>query len=261
MTVPAAYVDLAGRLAEASGSITRHYFRSLPEVGEKSDTTPVTVADWEAEVAMRKMILANYPEHGIVGEEGGAVRENAEFVWVLDPIDGTKNYASGSYQFGTLVSLLQDSNYVLGIIDQPILRERWLGVRGQPTTFNGKPIKSRKCDSLKNAWMYSTTPAMFKFEKLKLFEGLADQVQHSLFGTDCIGYGLLASGYIDIVCEAQMNLWDYAAHVPIVEGAGGVISDWGGNPLTLKSGGTVLASGDKRVHDAALKALAGSTFG
>ena len=101
---------------------------------------------------------------------------------------------------------------------------------------------------------------MFKSENLTAFEGLAGRVKHSLFGTDCIGYGLLASGHIDIVCEAQMNPWDYAAHVPIVEGAGGVISDWSGNPLTLKSGGTVLACGDRRVHDAALKTLAVSTL-
>lgn len=259
MTVPAAYVDLAGRLAEASGTITRHYFRSLPEVGEKPDSTPVTIADSEAEVAMRELILTNYPDHGIVGEEGGTVRENAEFVWVLDPIDGTKNYASGSYQFGTLVSLLQSSVHLLGIIDQPILRERWLGVRGYKTTFNGKPVKTRKCAALTKAWMYSTTPAMFKSGNQKAFEGLASQVKYSVFGTDCIGYGLLASGYIDIICEAQMNPWDYAAHVPIVEGAGGVISDWRGNPLTLESGDTVLACGDRRVHDAALEALDAST--
>ena len=256
MIVPAAYVDLAGRLAEVSGAITRRYFRSLPDVGEKPDLTPLTIADYESEVAMRELIQTNYPEHGIVGEEGGAVRENAEFIWILDPIDGTKNYASGSYQFGTLVSLLQDNIYVLGIIDQPILRERWLGVRGQSTTFNKMPVKTRKCDALKNAWMYSTTPAMFKNGKLKAFEGLAGRVKQSLFGSDCIGYGLLASGYIDIVCEAQMKPWDYAAHVPIVEGAGGVISDWSGSPLTLNSDGTVLACGDQHVHDAALKALA-----
>ena len=257
MVVPNAYVDLAGRLAEASGIVVRRYFRSLPDVEEKSDTTPVTIADRQAEVAMRELIQAKFPDHGIFGEEGDSILARSEFVWVLDPIDGTKNYVSGSYQFGTLISLLKDGVCVLGIIDQPVLKERWLGVKGQPTTFNGKPVQTRICDTLIKAWMFSTTPAMFKSERRDAFERLAGRVKYSLFGTDCIGYGLLASGHTDIVCEAQLKPWDFAAHVPIIEGAGGVISDWTGYSLNLSSGDTVLACGDKRMHDAALEILSG----
>jgi len=255
MDVNNAYVDLAERLAKVSGDIICRHFRSLSQIGHKSDSTPVTIADKEAEIEMRNIIRAQCPDHGIIGEEGGSLLEKAKFVWVLDPIDGTKNYISGSYQFGTLISLLQNGDYVLGIIDQPVLRERWFGVRGKPTTFNGAPVRVRSCKSLEEAWMYTTSPNMFDFGNHQRFERLAKKVKHSLFGTDCIGYGLIASGFTDIVCEAQMKPWDYAAHVPIIEGAGGIISDWKGNSLTLNSGGTVLACGDKRVHEAALTVL------
>ena len=255
MHVSETYVDLAERLAEASGKIVRRHFRSLSGVGEKQDLTPVTIADKEAEFAMRKMIQVEYPDHGIIGEEGGNTLQNNEFVWVLDPIDGTKNYASGSYQFGTLISLLEEGTCILGIIDQPVLKERWLGVRGRPTTFNADPVQARTCDELTDAWMYSSNPGMFELDNQKRFASLASRVKYSLFGTDCIGYGLVASGFTDIICEAQMKPWDYAAHIPIIEGAGGVISDWKGNPLTLYSGGTVLACGDARIHKAALEVL------
>ena len=258
MGVNKAYVDLAERLARASGDIICRYFRSLPQIGQKLDSTPVTIADKEAEIAMRKIIQAECPDHGIIGEEGGKIIENARFVWVLDPIDGTKNYVSGSYQFGTLISLLENGEFVLGIIDQPVLRERWLGVRGQPTTFNGEPVQVRSCTSLSEAWMYSTSPNMFEMDNGERFERLTKKVRHSLFGTDCIGYGLLASGFTDIVCEAQLKHWDYAAHVPIIEGAGGIITDWNGKSLTLGSSGTVLASGDRRIHDSALTVLSDS---
>ena len=260
MDVNGTYVDLAERLAEVSGVIICRYFRSLPKIDEKADATPVTVADREAEMAMRKIIHAECPDHGIVGEEGGSITKKTRFVWVLDPIDGTKNYASGSYHFGTLISLLENDSYVLGIIDQPVLKERWLGVKGAPTTFNGKAVQTRSCDALANAWMYSTSPKMFELDNHEKFERLTKQVKNSLFGTDCIGYGLLASGLTDIVCEAQMKPWDYAAHVPIIEGAGGVISDWEGNALTLSSEGTVLACGDKRIHNAALRVLSQIDF-
>ena len=255
MDVNETYVALAVRLAEASGKIVARNFRSLSGVEEKHDSTPVTIADKEAEIVMREMIQVEYPDHGIVGEEGGNTLQNNEFVWVLDPIDGTKNYASGSYQFGTLISLLKGETCILGIIDQPVLKERWLGVRGKPTTFNGSSVQTRTCHGLTHAWMYSSNPEMFQLDNQKRFSRLASRVKYSLFGTDCIGYGLVASGFTDIICEAQMKPWDYTAHVPIIEGAGGVIRDWKGNPLTLDSGGTVLACGDAQIHEAALEVL------
>ncbi len=256
MSAAAAFTELAGRLADASGDVIRRYFRNQPNVDDKADSSPVTAADKEAEAVMRAVLGTGFPDHGIVGEEGDSVREDAEYLWVLDPIDGTKNFASGSYQFGTLISLLKDGAPILGVIDQPVLRERWLGVTGEATTFNGEPMKTRACGALEEAWMYSTNPGMFRGAHETAFNSLAAQVKHSLFGTDCIGYGLLASGHTDIICEADMNPWDYMALIPVIEGAGGVVTDWKGETLTLDSGGTVLACGDKRLHALAIKALA-----
>ena len=256
MPAAAAYSELAGRLADASGEVIRRYFRNLPDVSDKADASPVTIADQQAEAVMRALLKAESPDHGILGEEGESVRQDADHLWVLDPIDGTKNFASGSYQFGTLISLLMDGAPVLGIIDQPVLGERWFGVAGETTTFNGQPIQTRACPALADAWMYSTNPAMFQGVAEHAFKSLAGGVKHALFGTDCIGFGLLAAGHTDLICEADMRPWDYMALIPIVEGAGGVISDWHGDPLTLTSDGTVLAAGDPRVHAFAIDALA-----
>lgn len=257
MNVPEPFVTLAERLAETARPIIRGYFRSGAAVSFKADQSPVTAADKEAEAAMRAVIEAACPDHGILGEEGDGVRTGADYVWVLDPIDGTKNFASGSYQFGTLIALVHQGTPVLGIIDQPVLEERWLGITGGPTRFNGKDVHTRTCDDLADAWMYSTSPAMFTGPDEPAFGRLAGAVKHALFGTDCYGYGLLASGHTDIICEAQMNPWDYAALVPVIEGAGGVITDWQGGALTLDSDGRVLAAGDKRAHRMAMNALNG----
>ncbi len=251
------YVALAERLAETARPIIRGYFRADAQLTFKADQSPVTAADKEAEAAMRAVIEAEQPDHGILGEEEVGVREDAEYLWVLDPIDGTKNFASGSYQFGTLIALVHRGTPVIGVIDQPMLDERWIGIAGDATRFNGAPASTRECAALSDAWMYSTTPDMFVGVNEARFKNLSGNVKHALFGTDCYGYGLLAGGYTDIVCEAQMNLWDYMAHIPIIEGAGGKITDWSGAPLTLESDGTVLAAGDADIHAAAVQALNG----
>ena len=162
MSVAAAYSELAGRLADASGDVIRRHFRNLSDVSDKVDASPVTIADQQAEEVMRALLEIECPDHGILGEEGENVRQDADHLWVLDPIDGTKNFASGSYQFGTLISLLLDGAPILGIINQPVLGERWFGLVGETTTLNGQPIKTRACSTLADAWMYSTDPAMFQ---------------------------------------------------------------------------------------------------
>ena len=248
---------LAERLADTARPIIRGYFRADAQLTFKADQSPVTAADTEAEAAMRAVIETAQPDHGILGEEQAGVREDADYLWVLDPIDGTKNFASGSYQFGTLIALVHQGRPVIGVIDQPILDERWIGITGEATQFNGESASTRGCATLRDAWMYSTTPAMFDGANEARFKNLSGSVKHALFGTDCYGYGLLASGHTDIICEAQMNPWDYMAHIPIIEGAGGIISDWSGAPLTLKSDGTVLAAGDADIHAAAVQALNG----
>jgi inositol-phosphate phosphatase / L-galactose 1-phosphate phosphatase / histidinol-phosphatase len=216
----------------------------------------VTVADRAAEAAMRQLIAARFPEHGIVGEEFGRVREDAEFVWVLDPIDGTKSFISGVPLFGTLIALARSGRPILGIIDQPISGERWVGAEGRATSLQGRAVRCRACAALPRATLFATTPEMFEGPDRDAFERLAGAVKLVRWGADCYAYGLLAAGFIDLVVEAKLKPYDFCAMVPIVEGAGGVVSDWRGDPLGLHSDGRVLIAGDAAAHRAALALLA-----
>lgn len=246
--VPDRFIGLANELADAARPIAARYFRTQVAIDDKTDNSPVTIADREAETAMRDLLTRHVPEHGVFGEEHGAVRTDAEYVWVLDPIDGTKAFITGLPIFGTLVALLHRGKPVLGIIDQPILKERWLGVDGQRSTFNGQPISVRACPSLANAYMYSTAPIMFPGAYEKPHEALTKKVKLFRWGGDCYAYGLLASGHVDLVVEASLKLYDFAALVPVVKGAGGLITDWRGKELDMNSDGSVLAAGDAKVH-------------
>ena len=257
MTVLDACLSLAVDLAEAAGAAIRPYFRQPIAVDDKPDLSPVTVADRTAEAAMRRLISARFPEHGIIGEEFGPEREEAEFVWVLDPIDGTKSFISGVPLFGTLIALARQGRPVLGIIDQPISRERWIGAAGRPTTFNGSPVRCRPCASLAAATSFSTSPDMFRGADAAAFARVAGAAKLVRFGADCYAYGLLACGFIDLVIEASLKPYDFSAMLPIVEGAGGIASDWRGVPLSIASDGRVLVAGDRRAHEAALALLAG----
>jgi inositol-phosphate phosphatase/L-galactose 1-phosphate phosphatase/histidinol-phosphatase len=254
-SVPAELVALAHRLADAARPIANRYFRTGLTVDDKTDASPVTVADREAETAMRALLTEHVPEHGVFGEEHGAVRIDAEYVWVLDPIDGTKAFITGLPIFGTLIALLHRGQPVMGVIDQPILKERWLGVAGERSTFNGKPIQVRNCAELAQAYMYSTAPIMFPGAFEKRHEALTQRVKLFRWGGDCYAYGLLASGHVDLVVENSLKLYDFAALVPVVKGAGGLITDWAGNELDINSDGSVLAAGDPAIHRAASAVL------
>jgi inositol-phosphate phosphatase/L-galactose 1-phosphate phosphatase/histidinol-phosphatase len=247
----------ACRLADAAGAAIRPYFRQPIAIDDKPDLTPVTAADRAAEEAMRSLIEERFPDHGIVGEEFGRVREDAEFVWTLDPIDGTKSFISGVPLFGTLIALTRRRRPILGVIDQPISRERWVGVAERPTTLNGKAVHSRSCPGLAAATLFATTPEMFKEADAAAFARVSSGVKLTRFGADCYAYGLLAAGFIDLVLEASLKPYDFCAMVPIVEGAGGVATDWRGADLDLSSDGRILVAGDRRSHRAAL-ALIGS---
>jgi inositol-phosphate phosphatase/L-galactose 1-phosphate phosphatase/histidinol-phosphatase len=248
-------LTLALCLADAAGEAIRPYFRKPLAVHDKADLTPVTAADRAAEGAMRALIEARFPEHGIIGEEFGRVREDAELVWVLDPIDGTKSFISGVPLFGTLIALTLDGRSILGVIDQPILRERWVGAVGRPTTLNGAAIRCRACPTLAAATLFATTPDMFKGEDAACFARVSAAVKLTRFGADCYAYGLVATGFVDLVLEASLKPYDFCAMVPIVEGAGGVATDWRGGSLHLASDGRTLVAGDRRTHDAALALL------
>jgi inositol-phosphate phosphatase / L-galactose 1-phosphate phosphatase / histidinol-phosphatase len=249
-------IALAQRLADAAGAAIRPWFRSGLAIEAKADASPVTQADRAAEAAIRAILEAERPHDGIFGEEYGVTREGAPRTWVLDPIDGTRSFIAGRPIFGTLIALLEEGRPVLGIIDQPINGERWLGVTGRPTTLNGAAIRTRACATVAAAHMATTGPRHFTPEEWTKFDRLSLGARDTLWGGDCYNYGLVAAGHIDLVIEAGLKLYDLAALVPIVEGAGGRMCGWKGEALTADSDGRVIAAGDARLIDEALVALA-----
>jgi len=260
-SVDPALIDLALRLADVSGPVILDYFRAELEVEHKDDASPVTRADRETETALRQRLAAEVPEHGIYGEEHGSERLGAEYVWVLDPIDGTRAFVNGIPLFGTLIALVRDGAPILGVIDHPALGERWLGVVGKPTLHwgrgdQGAPVRVRACAGIERAMLCATSPHMFTAAQRRQFETVQAAVRDTRFGTDCYAYSMVASGHTDLVVEAGMQPYDYLAHAVVIAGAGGIITDWRGAPLTLTSPGSVLAAGDARVHAAALQLLA-----
>jgi inositol-phosphate phosphatase/L-galactose 1-phosphate phosphatase/histidinol-phosphatase len=264
-------ISVAHELADAAAAVTTPYFRTSVPVDIKTDASPVTIADRQAEIAMRAVISSRFPSHAIFGEEQGYTpgasnnADNGDYMWVIDPIDGTKSFITGKPLFGTLIALLHNGRPVLGIIDQPILKERWLGISGQPTTLNNTPISTRSCTEVGSAYMYATTPHMFSGESELAFNRLRDQVRIPLYGCDCYAYGLLAAGHCDLVAEADLKPYDYMALIPVIQGAGGIITDWKGKELCWSSQeaaqgvappGEVLAAGDSTCHTKALELLA-----
>jgi inositol-phosphate phosphatase/L-galactose 1-phosphate phosphatase/histidinol-phosphatase len=258
---PDPFVTLAGDLADAAREVTLKYFRADLEVDTKSDATPVTQADRETEARLRKMIRETFPDHGIIGEEEGPERPGASHIWVLDPIDGTKKFITGNPLFGTLIALLRDGRPILGVIDTPAEAERWLGATGHGAhhRHRGKSERAvcRACPNIGAAALYTTSPQMFEGSDAKAFERLRRAAHFPIYGGECYAYGLLASGYADLVIEGDMAIYDYLSHVPIVTEAGGVMTDWEGAPLGLDSGGLVIAAGDPACHARALALLRG----
>ncbi len=249
------YLAFAEALADHSGGILRRYFRQPMAVDDKPDHSPVTAIDREIEMIFREKITTTYPDHGIIGEEFGPHHQDADFVWVLDPIDGTAGFITGRPLFGTLIGLVQKGTPVLGIIDHPITQERWVGVTGYGSSLNATPCRTRPCTSLDKAMLYATSPHMFPHKDKEVFDTLCGAVKQPQYGLDCYAYGLLASGLIDIVAESTMKPCDFLALTPVVEAAGGTISDWAGRPLGLNSDGRVLAVGDSRLHHQILSIL------
>jgi len=251
------FIDLAVVLANAARPEIMKHFRTGIAIDAKSDASPVTEADRAAERVMRKIINDTYPDHGILGEEFGSENVDAEFVWVLDPIDGTNSFVTGKPLFGTLIALCQNGVPIVGVIDAPGMDERWIGAKGQRTTLNGKTVKTRTCPALDKSWLYATTPDMFEGADETAFKRLSKASWRTIYGCDCYAYGLLSAGHVDLICEASLGTYDIAALAPVVAGAGGILTDWDGAPVTLQSDGRVLAAGDKNTHSAALKQLHG----
>ena len=253
-------------LADASGKVIRKYFRSKMTVEDKADESPVTIADRQTETVMREMISVKYPDHDILGEEHGYEATGSRWKWVLDPIDGTRSFVAGMPIFGTLISLLDNDVPQFGIIDIPILRERWLGIRNQESLYypdqqGGTPqlckVSGKK--KIEQSILYSADPAMFNISQKPHFDRIVAQVKMVRYGGDCYSYGLLASGHIDLVVEADLKIYDVMALVPVVENAGGVITDWlGNNSFDDDWDGCLLAAASSELHAQALSLLQNS---
>jgi myo-inositol-1(or 4)-monophosphatase len=252
----------AHRLADGAGAVIRPYFRKPIDIDDKGKGgrfDPVTEADRAAEAAIRKLIGESYPDDGILGEELGDAKGTSGYRWVIDPIDGTRAFIAGQPLWGTLIALEHHGAPVIGVLDQPVLAERFVGCDGKAEMISPEGtlrLKTRACPGLKRALLSTTHPwDYFDETEGPAFVRLAQHVQLTRFGGDCYAYGLLASGFIDLVVEAQLKAWDVAALIPIIEGAGGAITDWSGKPV--ENGGRVLAAGDRRVHAEALSILQG----
>ena len=252
-------IAAAEAAADAAGAIIRPYFRAGAAAELKGDSSPVTIADREAEQAMRALLTERFPEHGVLGEEHGGAGGDARWRWVLDPIDGTRAFITGRPVFTTLIALMDGGVPVLGVIDQPVTGERWVGVAGRPTRFRG-PFGGvpgcRPCATLGEAELSCTSPDIFTPESQPRWQGLARRVRRTSWGGDGYAFGLLALGQIDVIAEDTLKLWDWAALVPVIEGAGGRITDWQGWPLRPDGPGQALAVGDPALLAPALAALA-----
>jgi len=254
-----ALIAVAEAAADVAATTIRPLFRSGLATDLKADASPVTIADRSAEQAMRAVLGACFPTHGILGEEFGLQNPEAEWRWVLDPIDGTRAFITGRPLFGILVSLLHEGVPVLGVIDQPVTGERWLGVAGRPTSFRGPlggSAGTRPCASLDQAELSCTSPEMFSAVEQARWQRLARATRRRTFGGDCYAYGLLSLGQIDVIAECDLKVWDWAALLPVVEGAGGRMTDWAGNPLREGGGGQVLTVGDPALLAPAIALLA-----
>lgn len=252
------YLRIAQTAMQEAGKVVRPYFRHAIHADVKSDESPVTQADRESEKTIRAILQKETPDFGIIGEEYGADVTQSDYQWVIDPIDGTRAFITGRPLFGVLIALLHKGKPIIGIIDQPITKERWIGVRGRPSQFIsefGGVIGTRSCSTLSLAEASCTAPEILEASSNTKWMRVREQVKRMSWGGDCYAYGLLALGQIDLIIECGNKIWDWAALVPIIEGAGGCITDWQGNALTIDSNETVLALGDPRLKQRVIDLL------
>ena len=252
-----AHVTFATTLADQSRQIMSGALLARPAIELKPDSSYVTDTDKGIERALRAMIETQFPAHGILGEEYGAQNANAEYVWVLDPIDGTAAFVAGLPVFGTLIALLHEGIPVIGVIDHLMTNDRWIGALGRPTTRNGAVVHTRQCPSLAQAMLSASNPDFFSAQEQPLFERIRSRTQWRIYGGSCFSYGLLASGRIDMSIDSSLGIHDFAPYVPILAGAGGIITDWQGKAIDMHSGPQILAAGDPARHAEALALLQG----
>lgn len=250
-----ALIPFANELADLARARARRYFRSELEVSIKADASPVTQADQEIEREIRQAIAARHPDHACYGEEDGGTVGNG-LTWVVDPIDGTRSFICGVPLFGSLIALLDAGVPVLGVLEMPMLGERWVGHAGG-TTLNGKPVRVSGCATLGEARLFATSPEMFTGTDAEAFAAVSRQVRVRRFGTDCYAYGLLATGCCDLVIEASLQPYDVMALVPVIEHAGGIVTNWHGAPIGPGFDGRIVAAASRALHAQALAVLNG----
>jgi len=239
-------------LANQSGVIITSYFRTNINVESKFDLSPVTIADKKSEEVMRESIMKEFPQHGILGEEFGIHNEGAEYQWILDPIDGTKSFVCGAISFGTLIALMKNGEPILGVINQPILEHFLIG-DNKIAELNDQQVRVRDCKSIKDAVLVNNDHLNIeKYQNLVKYEKLMREVKLVRGWGDCYGYYLLASGFIDIMIDPIMSVWDLMALIPVVRGAGGTITDYQGNDAVK---GTSIIASSPAIHSEVIKTL------
>ena len=242
-------VSFANYLSDESAKVIKQYFRKSINIINKEDDSPVTIADKNTELKIRELIANKYPHHGILGEEFEDKDTDSEYLWVIDPIDGTRSFIAGHKDFGTLIALLHNKKPIIGIINCPIHKERWVGVEGHQTTMNGIKVKTSDKQTLDTSYLSSTGLYMFDNDNFKKgFDKKIKLTRYHRYGGDCYNYGMIASGYIDIVIENTLKVHDYMALIPIIEGSGGEITDKFGNLINFDSDGSIVVSSNKKLH-------------
>ena len=253
-------INFANLLADTASKISKKYYRLANGEVAKEDDSPVTIADREIEQKIRELIFEKYPDHGIIGEEYGNHQEHRDYTWIIDPIDGTSSFIVGRPIFGNLIALTFKQTVILGIINQPINNERWLGIQGQGSWFNGQKISTRNCKKINDAVLSSSSPYFFKDQNKIIFDEICKHTKYQkiggvVYGGDCYAYGCLASGFVDFIIVPELKIYDFASHIPIIKNAGGVITDWSGNDLKLESNTKLIASSTPKLHDEVLKII------
>ncbi|MEO9819613.1 MAG: inositol monophosphatase family protein [Paracoccaceae bacterium] len=249
------YLAFAETLADQSRKMLLAVKGDAPEIDIKSDASFVTATDKAVETALREMIQRTYPDHGILGEEFDDINIGAEFVWVLDPIDGTAAFVAGIPVYGTLIGLAWQGRPFVGVIDHPVTADRWVGVSGKMAEHNGTPVRVRPCASVETAYATCSNADFMSDAERARFEVLRKRAQYVQYGGSCYSYGVLASGRTDLSIDSGLDSFDVFAPAAVIQGAGGYVTDWSGNPLTLDMAGNVLAAGDKARLDEAISIL------
>lgn len=242
-------INFSKHLADESEKLIKNYFRTSLNIESKEDKSPVTLADKEVELKIRDLINKKYPSHGILGEEFDSQNVDSEFLWVIDPIDGTRSFIAGHKDFGTLIALIHNGKPIIGIINCPMHNERWIGIIDKKTTMNDGVVKTSNTTSVNKSYFCTSGLYLENEHFKKSCDKIIKQTKYYRLGGDCYMYGMIASGLIDIVLEDTLKIHDYMALIPVIEGAGGIVTDKYGQPITINSDGSILATANKALHN------------